>query len=48
MTGVSPLVVRGKSYSEEHDSMEMEIIMRSSHTHSHIKEDNSKLYYYIE
>ena len=28
--------------------MKKEIIMRASHTHPHFKEDNSKVYYYIE
>ena len=39
---------RGESYSEENGSVENSLIMRASHNHPHLKEENSKVYYYIE
>ena len=48
MPGATILMMRGKSYSEEHGSVDKELIMRASHTHPRFKEDNSKVYYYIK
>ena len=48
LPGMVLSIMRGKSCSEEHGSMERKIIMRASHTHPNFKEDNSKAYYYIK
>ena len=45
---MAPLTMRGKLYSDKHGSVEKEIITRASHTHNNFKEDNSKVYSYIE
>ena len=45
--GVAPPMIRGKSYSEYHGSVERERIMISSNIHPNFKEYHSKLYYYI-
>ena len=46
--GVAPPMVRCESYSEENGYMDKDLIIRASHTHPHLKEYNSKVYYYIE
>ena len=38
----------GRFYSEEHGSVEKELIMRYSHTRPPFNEDKSKVYYYIK
>ena len=48
VTGVEPTMARGKSNPEKHGSVEKELIKISSNTHPYFKEDNSKVYFYIE
>ena len=48
MPGAAQPTMIGKPYYEEHGFVEKEFIVRSSHTHSHFKEDSSKVYYYID
>ena len=45
---VELLMMRGKSYSEDYGFLVKEIKMIASHNNPNYKEDNSKLYYYIE
>ena len=38
----------GKPFSEEHGSVEAELIARASHNHALFRDDNAKLYHHIE
>jgi hypothetical protein len=42
-----PLAV-GQPYAEVHGSVEAEMIARASHTHALYRDDNAKVYYYLE
>jgi hypothetical protein len=43
-----PPMATGQPYSEEHGSVEAEMIARASHVHALFREDNAKVYYYLE
>ena len=44
----APALLRGKSYSEKHGSVEGELVARASHDHPLYKDDNAKVYYNLE
>jgi hypothetical protein len=46
--GVEPTLANGQPYSEEHGSVEAEMIARASHAHALYRDDNAKVYYYLE
>ena len=41
-------IAAGKPHSEEHGSIEDELIARATHTHALYREDNSSVYYLLE
>lgn len=43
-----PPLAQGQPHSETFDSIEGELVARASHTHPLFREDNSKVYYFIE
>jgi hypothetical protein len=43
-----PPLIPNRSFSEEHGSVEAELIARTSHTHNRFRDDNAKLYAYLE
>lgn len=44
----APALANGKPYSDEHESVEGELIARLSHNHPVFKDDNAKVYQYLE
>jgi hypothetical protein len=46
--GAEPRLATGQPYSDEHGSVEAEMIARASHVHALFREDNAKVYYYLE
>ena len=46
--GAAPPLAVGEPYSVEHGSVEEELIARASHDHPLYREDNAKLYYFLE
>ena len=45
---VAPPLAHGQPYSIEHGSVENEMIHRLSHTHALFRDDNAKVYHYLE
>lgn len=45
---VAPPLANGQPHSTRHGSVEAELIARASHTHALYRDDNGKLYYYLE
>ena len=43
-----PALAQNQPYSEEHGSVEEELIARANHTHALYREDNQSVYYYLE
>ena len=46
--GVVPALVPNQPHSEEHGSVENELIAQASHAHPLFREDNSAMYYHLE
>ena len=44
----APALALDQPYSEEHGSVEADMVARGSHTHALYRDDNVKLYYYLE
>ena len=44
----APTLAQGQPYSIEHGSVEIEMIHRLSHNHALFKDDNAKVYHYLE
>ena len=44
----APALIANKSYSEEHESVMGELIARATHDHTKYKDDNQKLYAFLE
>jgi hypothetical protein len=43
-----PPLMNNRAYSTEHGSVEMELVARASHNHAAFRDDNLKLYHYLE
>ncbi len=48
LVGAAPALMNNRSYSDEHGSVEGELIYRSSHHTAHYKADNATVFKYIE
>jgi hypothetical protein len=44
----APPLAPNRCYSTEHGSVEGELVARASHTHASFRDDNSKVYYFLE
>ena len=46
--GAAPPHANSQPHSEEHGSVEMDMIMHASHDHALFREDNAKVYFKLE
>ena len=48
VANIAPPIAANQPYAAEYGSVESELIARASHTHALFRDDNAKVYYYLE